>query len=367
MEFFKQFIANLSEVYQQNERLAGPILFMGGFAYDALTITRIDRLLENAFLMSYLIILGVSIVLVARLKQPGQRLAGLSDFKEYFPLVIQFLLGGLLSVYVIFYFRSTSLTVSAIYLLLLVVLLILNELLQNRLMNLSLLVSLYFFVWFSYSVFFLPVLLGKMGPSVFWAGVIFSLLPTGLVIYGMYGNKLRDHLRSVFKHLVGVLSLLTVILVLYVQNAIPPVPLALRSGGIYHHVEKEGQRYVLEKVKPTWSESIELFGRTVPWRPGQTIYSYVSVFAPAELDTPIRHQWQVYRKDKGWVTTDDLTYSIQGGRRGGYRGYTFKKNLHEGDWRVNILTGSGRLLGRLTFRLKERRGDEPLPRKRIIR
>ena len=38
-----------------------------------------------------------------------------------------------------------------------------------------------------------------------------------------------------------------------------------------------------------------------------------------------------------------------GGRDGGYRGYSVKGNPQAGDWRVDIETIDGRLVGRIRF------------------
>ncbi|NBC01049.1 MAG: DUF2914 domain-containing protein, partial [Bacteroidetes bacterium] len=42
-------------------------------------------------------------------------------------------------------------------------------------------------------------------------------------------------------------------------------------------------------------------------------------------------------------------YTLRGGRREGYRGYTFKRFMRPGPWRVDVRTDGGRLLGRVWF------------------
>ena len=44
-----------------------------------------------------------------------------------------------------------------------------------------------------------------------------------------------------------------------------------------------------------------------------------------------------------------VTYSIVGGRDGGFRGYSSALIDNDGEWRVNIETIDGRLLTRLPF------------------
>ncbi|MBM4123164.1 MAG: hypothetical protein FJ249_11315, partial [Nitrospira sp.] len=48
------------------------LFFFSGVTYDTLTLTRIDRLLDNLVLLLYLSLLGVLIVLTARADLAGQ-------------------------------------------------------------------------------------------------------------------------------------------------------------------------------------------------------------------------------------------------------------------------------------------------------
>jgi len=50
-----------------------------------------------------------------------------------------------------------------------------------------------------------------------------------------------------------------------------------------------------------------------------------------------------------WSTQSTVTFSISGGRDGGYRAYTVKSNPRPGNWRVDIESEDGRLIGRIRF------------------
>jgi hypothetical protein len=50
--------------------------------------------------------------------------------------------------------------------------------------------------------------------------------------------------------------------------------------------------------------------------------------------------------------------TIAGGREGGYRGHTVKSRLDPGDWRVDVETHDGRVIGRIGFRVVEA-SEEP--------
>jgi hypothetical protein len=56
-----------------------------------------------------------------------------------------------------------------------------------------------------------------------------------------------------------------------------------------------------------------------------------------------------------WLTTDKHGYVLTGGRDGGYRGYTYKKNISPGEWRINVITDNELILGRIRFSIIESR------------
>jgi hypothetical protein len=49
--------------------------------------------------------------------------------------------------------------------------------------------------------------------------------------------------------------------------------------------------------------------------------------------------------------------TIAGGREAGYRGYTTKSKLDPGEWRVDVETKDGRVIGRIGFHVEEGSGE----------
>jgi hypothetical protein len=95
-------------------------------------------------------------------------------------------------------------------------------------------------------------------------------------------------------------------------------------------------------------------------KPEQPLYAFNAIFAPASLSTDIVHVWQ-YRDDAGdWVTSSRVNLSIVGGREKGFRTYSVKENMFPGEWRINVETLRGQLIGRLTFRVIVSDGSEDL-------
>ena len=160
------------------------VFFFAGVTYDTVTLTRIDRLLDNLILLLYLMVLGILIVLKGRTDlqkihgEPvttGKAAHVLDRAEPYYPMGIQFLLGGLFSAYTIFYSQSASLTTTAVFFGVLVLLLVGNEFLHDRLSSLKLLISLYALVAFCFFTFFLPVLTGIMNWIMVVLGAVLSL------------------------------------------------------------------------------------------------------------------------------------------------------------------------------------------------
>ena len=78
--------------------------------------------------------------------------------------------------------------------------------------------------------------------------------------------------------------------------------------------------------------------------------AFTAIYAPAGLRQPVAHVW----KQNGRVR-DIVTFAaIAGGRREGYRTWSRKTSFPDdprGRWSVEVMTTSGQLIGRLTFRV----------------
>lgn len=352
--------------------LANPFLpavsFLAGVTYDTLTLTRIDRLLDNLILLLYLSLLGTLIILTGRMAM-GMSLAGLSTRTwaiphlldracPYYPMALHFLLGGLFSAYAIFYLRSTSLTTTAVFFGVVLAFLIANEFLRDRLSSLKLLVSLYALVTFTFFTLFLPVLTGLMNTAVFLVGAALSMAVVIRVVQLIYkGVPVQTRREPVWTTLPA-LGVIGVLVGFYFLNWIPPVPLSLKFGGMYHNVTKVDGTYQLTFEKGSWFQfwkrSDDTFHKNEP------AYCFTAVFAPVRLDTTIYHHWQ-YRPVVGgdtqaFMTTDRIAIDISGGREKGYRAYTIKSRVAPGEWRVDVETDDGRVIGRVTFQVED---EEP--------
>jgi hypothetical protein len=344
------------------------VCFLSGVIYDTLTLTRIDRLFDNLILLIYLLLLGVLIVLTGRLGvEPlpdREQAAGFSPavrwalrMRPYYPMAVQFFLGSLFSAYAVFYSQSATLAGTAVFFALLVLLLVVNEFLRNRLSSLRLLVSLYALVCLAFFTFFLPVMTGYMNVAVFLIGAALSAAVTFRVVQLIYrDNPDRSKIEAV-----GVTApacaLIGLMIGFYFLNWIPPVPLSLKYGGIYHEVKKAGERFELSFDK-RWYQFWKRSDTTFP--ADEPVYCFSAVFAPVDLNTIVYHHWYVRtNSSRPFTHADRIPLKISGGRAGGYRAYSFKQRLDPGDWRVDVETEDGRIIGRIAVTVEAQ--DEARP------
>ncbi len=336
--------------YARYEKFLPAVSFFAGFMWDNFTVNRIDAWSDNAILLLYILLLTGLIILMQIDQNTPIENELVIKYRHWLPSAIQFLFGGLLSTYVVFYFQSASFSKTLIFVFLLMALLIGNEFLNKRLTNLYLLLSLYFFVTFSFFIFFIPVLTGIMNLFTYVLGGITGLIFPITVIFFLNRRNIFKSDRIRKKHIGLVLSLYILFNLFYVLNIIPPVPLSLKDIGIYHFAERHDDQYTLKYNKPPWYAFYRTSDDPFIYRDGDTVFCYAAVFAPANLTKKILHQWAFLSPvQKEWEITDRTSYLLTGGRDGGYRGFTFKKNVQPGSWQVSVLTEDNLLLGTITF------------------
>ncbi len=339
---------------RKHQKYAPIIFFVGGFVWDSLTLGRIDRMYDRIVLCSYLTSLTVCLYLY-NLAGDGKWKGKLIErYEEYFPLAIQFFLGGLSSAYVIYFSRSVSLTKTTAFFVILVILLFANELLKKRISNKYLQFSAYFFVNFTFLTFFIPVLIKEMNTSVFMISGFISLTITFALIIYIYAVSPSTRLEI---HLIRMLGLVTGIYLMinafYFFNLIPPVPLALQTGMAAHSIEKENDNYIVTYEKDAWYKFWRENRIQYSYHPGDNVFVFSSIFAPSELEKSISHRWKWFSPHTNqWEVIENIDFEITGGRDGGYRGYTYKSNMMDGDWRVDVITEEELVLGVIDFKIE---------------
>ncbi|HVT75134.1 MAG TPA: DUF2914 domain-containing protein [Candidatus Paceibacterota bacterium] len=346
------------------ERWASPVTLVFGFIFDSLTLRRIDLFYSNFLLISYLVLSAGSIMLL-NFHEHRRMTRGQAERSETIHMLsvftMQFCLGGLFSASLLFYSRSGSLIASWPFLLMIATYVIGNEALRRNYIRLGFQIGVFFTALFSYLIFFLPVIFGKMGDAMFLLSGIASLMITGVFVYVLSWFAPARTSKSAPMLVLSVGGLFALINILYFTNLMPPIPLVLREAGIFRSIER-----LPDGTYRTVGEKQEWFHVLSPdpiihVDPDSTLFALTGVFAPTNLATDIVHEWQRFDTDKGeWTTVSDIGLSITGGREKGFRTFSRMEDVEPGLWRVNVETPRGQLIGRMTFSVATSTGGETL-------
>ncbi len=331
------------------------LFFFGGVTWDGATLRRIDAWVDSLLLLSYILFLGALIVVALFVEHGRITHPRLVRYREWFPAAIQFLMGALFSAYFIFYLQSTSFqSESVVYLILLIALLIGNEFLRERLINPYFLFALYFLATATFFTFFLPVITKTMGYGMFWISSLASLGLLAGILYLLWRHEVLPDARAYPKIAGLVLGLFALLHLFYIQNWIPPVPMAIRDSGIYRGMHREKEAFAFKYARPAWYAFWQDYDRTFSYSPGDTVYCFSAVFAPTAFDTRVAHIWYRYEDEQErWMPRDTIPFRVLGGRDNGFRGYTMKRFVEPGAWRVDVKTEQMRTLGRIRFDIVE--------------
>lgn len=353
--------------YFQHERKLLPLALLGGFLFDWFTVTRVDQLYGNILLIVYMLMAAVTILFIhlhdaGRITVPTgsvlwERLVGWGRLAA--PLVLQFTFGGLFSVFLVFYARAGSFAVSWLFILILVGLMIGNDFFREHYELLNVQISILLLSVFLFSIFFLPILLLEIGTQVFILAGIVSL--TLILLYFNLLDTLIPNLAESQRRntLAAIVAVYATINILYFAGVIPPLPLSMHTGEVVHSVARSNDsQYIVQDEQESFTDSLTenwlwFIPDEIHILPGEPVYFFSSVFAPTDLTFTVTHDWQHYDPtEKRWVSSSRISFPVRGGRDNGYRGFSVKRNIFPGLWRVDVETAAGRVIGRSTFRVK---------------
>jgi hypothetical protein len=352
----QELIDRLSAYYGGNERAVAAVFFAAGFVFDMLTLGRIDSWLMIGQQVVYLaVILLVLTQMFLEQAGPAAALAGMSAVRRgyfrYRTAIVHFLLGALLNLYTIFFFKSSSLLTSFAFLGFLVLLVLVNESPRFKSLGLAFKFALLSLCFFAFFACVLPVLLGSIGLLIFLLSMAAGCLP--LVGAAVWIRRFAPDLfpRARRQILVPLGCVLVAFLGFYLFRLIPPVPLSIPFIGVYHAVERSGDSFRLSHQRPRW-RVWHRGDQTFLAQPGDRVYVFFRVFSPTRFADEVLMRW--YWKDgaRGWMLHDSIPIKIVGGREQGFRGYGVKANYQPGRWKVQIETIDEREIGRVYFDLE---------------
>lgn len=346
-----------SDFYKKFEKWISPIGLIYGFIFTSLTLTRVDMWLENFWIVLHLLIAGFGIIALTFFENRALKNNSAEEEKDkfhfYLTLIIQFAFGGLFSTFFVFYMRSSSLSDSWLFLILLLILLIGNEIWKKFYQRLTFQISVLFISLYLFLVFFLPVIFHRLGFDLFILAGISSLLIAFLFTFVLrkFSKEKFEISHNYLKiSIVGIFILMNI---LYFTNIIPPIPLAIKNVGVYHKIERnsDGNYSALAEAKTPSDYFVRypVFNN----KAGEPVYVFSAIFSPVNFITEIIHQWQYYDEvKKEWVDSSQIRLPISGGREQGYRTYSKRSVLPDGLWRVKVMTSTGQVLGKVNFEIK---------------
>jgi hypothetical protein len=340
-------------LFDRYEHYLMPLAMVVGFIVDNLTLRRIDFWADNLVLTSYIVLVVGSIIYINTHKKKAFQHRFFVWLSLVAPFVMQYAFGGLFSSFMVFYFRSSVMLVSWPLLLLLLGMMLSNELFWRHYERLTVHLSVLYLVFFFYSVFALPMLFNRIGTLVFLASGACSLLLIYLVVWILRKIDGERIIKKKYKLTASIAGIYLLFNLLYFTNLIPPIPLSMKAGGIYHNVTKTTSGYALTYEQPKFYNFWRETAYTYHWQSGGRIYVFSSVFAPTEFEENIYHRWSYYDEQQGkWIEKSRVNFTIYGGIDHGYRGYSYKTNIKPGKWRVDVITDTDQVLGRIRFEVQ---------------
>lgn len=339
---YEQFIAWV----RRNERWLSAAFFVFGFFDHLITFGAFSLPTEIIIFEVYLGVIAlctlISHISVGREGRIMRTLAVLA------PLAAQMLLGGVLAGFVVFYGKESVLSVSWPFLIFLTIIFVGTEFFRSLREHLVFQTALFYFSLYALAVFALPTYVGSMNERVFFQSTLLTVA-IFLVFLGILAAFGWQRLKRTILPILLSTSLLTAAIVLaYVTDVIPPLPLAIRDGGIYYSITHEGDAYIVqgEQKQPWW----HIGTQTIQHVPGTPLYAFSAVFAPGAFVTSVVHEWQFYNpQTKAWETRSTVAFTLSGGREEGYRGYSLMSDPEAGKWRVRVQTLTGQTIGEFRF------------------
>jgi len=340
----------------RHERSLSAVSMIGGFAFDNVVYRRIDLPNTQALFIGYLTVAGVAIILLHGLAARAAAGKPMPRWHSILPMATQFTLGALWSGFLVFYSRSAVLTESWPFLLVLIAIFLGNEIFKKYHSQLVFTAILYAFALFSYFIVTVPIFTHTVGPFTF---LISGLL--AFVVFILFLNIVRwigqEQWRSArLQVMAGSALVYATLTAFYFTGTLPPLPIALVDKGVFHFAKRAGDVYQAqaEAMPEDWKQRLLGLPPAIHIAPGQPVYVYSAVFAPIKLSTRITHRWRHFNRIRHkWQTVSNVSFTINGGRDGGYRNYTIQHKVWSGDWRVDVRNADGRIIGRIPFHVDE--------------
>jgi len=336
--------------YARSERTLSSLSLFGGFTFDALTLRRVDMFWENFWVVAHLLIVGICIVLVNIRENKGPNPNEPVGYHFWLANIMQFFFGGILSTFLVFYFRSGTIAASWPFFLILAAAFLSNENAKSRYLRLTFQISLFFLSVYAFAIYIVPVIMHTLSQTTFLIAGVASLAFIGLFLLILRFTAREKFVKSRTPLFLAIIIIFAGMNALYFFNFIPPIPLSLKDSGIYQTFIVNAPGRYTAAAESQGPFAFFKLADDVHIAPGEPIYAYSAIFSPNNFSTTIIHEWQEYDpQSHAWITKSRVALPVTGGREGGYHTFSVNENLEPGAWRVNVETERGEVIGRMNF------------------
>ncbi|MCF0224719.1 MAG: DUF2914 domain-containing protein [Fibrobacter sp.] len=268
------------------------------------------------------------------------------EWKSRFTWAVQFCFGSMFSALVVCYFKSSGSIASLILVILLATLLVGNEFLKKKYESFGVTLAFFCLLGTMFLNFTIPYLVHRIGFVWFFLSTMLSL---GICTF-IWKNSKRT-----IKVMIAPIIISSVLIVAYLMNWVPPVPLVLKQQLVCQNFDKK--TYTCDADAPSFLQKISLKSPSVHRVDSSEVYFLTSVYAPAKLQAELEYRW--YYQDpttKKYKLTDRISSSrmtLNGGRESGFRSFSRKKNVPPGKYRVEMAYKDGAVIGSGAFEVIE--------------
>jgi len=332
----------LEELGEELAPFATAIYFACGVVFDAVTLTQYLNSYTLAYVGMYAA--GVGFFMIVRARRWFEQYRGALDG------ALHFCLGATFSALVALYFRSAGHVWAWVTVLLLAGVMVWNEVAARGQPRRSIVWGVYGASLVMYFNFVLPWMFGTIWSLWFYVSV-------AAVMGTLYGMRHVARIPDLSLTASGAFSV--VLVGLYLFGAIPPVPLVMRQNIACVGAQKIRGRYVCAGEHPGVLEQLGVVSPEVYYVDGERVSLLSAVSAPRGFASALEHRWARWNGED-WKTYDTIRVEMTGGRKRGWRFYSFKRNVRPGSWRVATAVPDGRVVGYAYFDLVEvERGELP--------
>lgn len=331
-------------------RLYPVAAFVGGFLWDALTLGQRVKPLDFWRLGAYLAGAALLLYWLAWRRdrfihppEPSPTYRGRwQQIRWIAPyLLLQFFFGGLFSALFILYVKSAGHLPAWLAAGFLALLLVANEFWRDRYgRRFTLNWCLFALCAILFMNFALPHALGTLDTRWFHVSTALGLGLAQLLYWLAPGSPGR--IRPAW----GVAFCL---LLAWHLDMVAPVPLVNKASAVgQDFVQEKGEYQLLVEPAPAW-QFWRTQAETLHLPPKGRLYGISAVFAPKGVSAPLEHRWLYQPPGGSWSTVRQIRFTVQGGRKEGFRGYSYVNDPAPGEWRLVVTTQEGQTITSLDF------------------